>query len=39
MPMRRYGALHEVASVVAFLMSDAASYLTGSNLKIAGGGN
>jgi NAD(P)-dependent dehydrogenase (short-subunit alcohol dehydrogenase family) len=38
-PMRRYGALGEVASVVAFLMSDAASYLTGSNIEIAGGGN
>lgn len=36
-PLRRYGSLGEVASVVAFLLSDDASYLTGSDLEIAGG--
>jgi NAD(P)-dependent dehydrogenase (short-subunit alcohol dehydrogenase family) len=36
-PLRRYGSLGEVASVVAFLLSDAASYLTGNNIEIAGG--
>ena len=36
-PMRRYGSLDEVASVVAFLLSDDASYLTGVNLEVSGG--
>lgn len=36
-PMRRYGGLEEVASTVAFLLSDEASYLTGINIEIAGG--
>lgn len=36
-PMRRYGSTDEVAAVVAFLLSDAASYLTGVNIEIAGG--
>jgi NAD(P)-dependent dehydrogenase (short-subunit alcohol dehydrogenase family) len=36
-PLRRYGSLDEVAGVVAFLLSDAASYMTGSDLEIAGG--
>eukprot|EP01130_Rhizamoeba_saxonica_P001516 TRINITY_DN1136_c1_g1_i10.p1 TRINITY_DN1136_c1_g1~~TRINITY_DN1136_c1_g1_i10.p1 ORF type:complete len:136 (+),score=33.16 TRINITY_DN1136_c1_g1_i10:1371-1778(+) len=35
--MRRYGSLEEVASSVAFLMSDDASYLTGINIEIHGG--
>ncbi len=36
-PLRRYGTTGEVASVVAFLLSDAASYLTGVNIEISGG--
>lgn len=36
-PMRRLGSLEEVANGVAFLMSDAASYITGFNLEITGG--
>jgi 2-dehydro-3-deoxy-L-rhamnonate dehydrogenase (NAD+) len=36
-PLRRYGSLAEVASVVAFLLSGAASYLTGVNIEISGG--
>ena len=36
-PMRRYGSAHEVATVVAFLLSDDASYLTGVNLEVSGG--
>jgi 2-dehydro-3-deoxy-L-rhamnonate dehydrogenase (NAD+) len=36
-PLRRYGSLAEVASVVEFLLSDAASYLTGVNIEISGG--
>ncbi len=36
-PLRRYGSTAEVAGVVAFLLSDAASYLTGVNIEISGG--
>jgi NAD(P)-dependent dehydrogenase (short-subunit alcohol dehydrogenase family) len=36
-PMRRYGTVHEVATVVAFLLSDDASYVTGVNVEVAGG--
>lgn len=36
-PLRRYGSPAEVAAVVAFLLSDAASYVTGTNVEIAGG--
>ncbi len=37
-PMRRYGSVHEVATVVAFLLSDDASYVTGVNIEVSGGG-
>jgi NAD(P)-dependent dehydrogenase (short-subunit alcohol dehydrogenase family) len=36
-PLRRYGSVHEVAKVVAFLLSDDASYVTGANLEVSGG--
>ena len=36
-PLRRYGSVHEVASVVAFLLSDDASYVTGVNIEVSGG--
>jgi len=36
-PLRRYGTTTEVAHVVAFLLSDEASYLTGLNIEISGG--
>jgi NAD(P)-dependent dehydrogenase (short-subunit alcohol dehydrogenase family) len=36
-PLRRYGSTDEVARVVAFLLSDDASYVTGINVEIAGG--
>jgi NAD(P)-dependent dehydrogenase (short-subunit alcohol dehydrogenase family) len=36
-PMRRFGAPEEVAQVVAFLASKAASYVTGAQYSVGGG--
>lgn len=36
-PMKRYGTSAEVAATIAFLASDAASYITGQSLKVDGG--
>jgi NAD(P)-dependent dehydrogenase (short-subunit alcohol dehydrogenase family) len=36
-PLGRYGSTDEVARVVAFLLSDDASYVTGVNVEISGG--
>ena len=36
-PMRRYGSAHEVATVVGFLLSEDASYVTGVNVEVSGG--
>ena len=36
-PLRRFGSTAEVAAVVAFLLSDEASYVTGQNVEISGG--
>jgi NAD(P)-dependent dehydrogenase (short-subunit alcohol dehydrogenase family) len=36
-PAGRYGTTREIADTVAFLLSDAASYITGQNIKVDGG--
>jgi NAD(P)-dependent dehydrogenase (short-subunit alcohol dehydrogenase family) len=36
-PMGRYGTMQEIASVVAFLASEGAGYITGQNLRVDGG--
>jgi len=35
-PLRRYGALEEVASLVSYLASPAAAYITGACIPIDG---
>jgi NAD(P)-dependent dehydrogenase (short-subunit alcohol dehydrogenase family) len=36
-PLGRYGRVEEIAGTVAFLLSDAAGYITGQNLRVDGG--
>jgi NAD(P)-dependent dehydrogenase (short-subunit alcohol dehydrogenase family) len=36
-PMQRYGTRDEIAGTIAFLVSDAAGYITGQNIRVDGG--
>ena len=36
-PLRRYGTTEEIAETAAFLVSDAAAYITGQNIRVDGG--
>jgi len=36
-PLKRYGSVQEVAGTVAFLVSEAAGYITGQNIRVDGG--
>lgn len=36
-PMQRYGTSEEIAATIAFLLSDAAGYITGQSLRVDGG--
>jgi NAD(P)-dependent dehydrogenase (short-subunit alcohol dehydrogenase family) len=36
-PVKRLGEAREVADVIAFLASDAASYITGASIDVNGG--
>ena len=38
-PLKRYGRPEDVANLVIYLLSDASAWMTGSNVKITGGGN
>jgi len=36
-PLRRVGGPAEIAAVICFLLSDAASYMTGQSVNVSGG--
>lgn len=37
-PLKRYGQPDDIANLVVYMLSDASSWMTGSNVKISGGG-
>lgn len=37
-PLRRYGRPEDVANLAVYMLSDASAWMTGSNVKISGGG-
>lgn len=37
-PLRRYGTPEDIAHLAIYMLSDASSWMTGSNVKISGGG-
>lgn len=36
-PLKRYGTPEDIANLAIYLLSDAAAWMTGSNIKISGG--
>ncbi len=38
-PLKRYGTPEDIANLVIYMLSDASTWMTGSNVKISGGGN
>ena len=38
-PLKRYGTPEDIAHLAIYLLSDASSWMTGSNIKISGGAN
>jgi 3-oxoacyl-[acyl-carrier protein] reductase len=36
-PLKRFGRVEDIANVVAFLVSDDASYISGETIYVAGG--
>ena len=38
-PLKRYGTPEDVANLAIYMLSDASAWMTGSNVKISGGGN
>ncbi len=38
-PLKRYGAPEDIANLVVYMLSDASTWMTGSNVKISGGGS
>lgn len=38
-PLKRYGTPDDVANLVVYMLSDASTWMTGSNVKITGGAN
>ena len=37
-PLKRYGTPEDIANLAIYMLSDASSWMTGSNVKISGGG-
>ena len=37
-PLKRYGTPEDIANLAVYMLSDASSWMTGSNIKISGGG-
>lgn len=38
-PLKRYGTPEDIAKLAIYMLSDASTWMTGSNVKISGGGN
>ena len=37
-PLKRYGRPDDIANLAVYMLSDASTWMTGSNVKISGGG-